>query len=279
MAKILMVGCGEMGSEFARCLANQGHQVTGLKRSPPVIDDKLINYYAADIRIPSELENLDGDFEQIFFILSADGRTEASYREIYESGLNNLLAKFNRTAVKPSWWMVSSTSVYGQTGGEQVDEESPAIPEVVTARLIRAAEQKLIDLDKRNIVVRFSGIYGPGRDYLLKLAGQIPAIQKDPAYFTNRIHAKDCVAVLDFLLAQRLAGVALEQCYLASDDDPAAQWEVMSWLAERMGLAPPRIKVVTGFVDSNKRCCNLRLKKLGYEFIYPTYKHGYSELL
>jgi nucleoside-diphosphate-sugar epimerase len=278
MAKILIVGCGEIGLAFGQLIAKQGHQVIGLKRNPPP-NMQLINFFRADIRIPAQLEHLDDDFEQIFFILSADGRTESDYQDVYGLGLNNLLAKFSHSQSKPNWWMVSSTSVYGQTNGEWVDELSPANPISPTAKYIRAAEQRIVDEDLRNIVIRFSGIYGTGREYLLRMAKQIPEIQKEPPYYTNRIHSEDCVEVLAFLLNQRLLGRKLEQYYLASDDTPATQWEVMSWLAEQMSLEEPSAKYLTGAVDCNKRCSNLRLKQLGFNFIYPSFKEGYGKLL
>jgi len=145
--------------------------------------------------------------------------------------------------------------------------------------LIRQAEQKLMDSNPANIVVRFSGIYGPGREYLLRLALQAPAIQQTPPYFTNRIHQQDCVGVLSFLLEQRLAGKALAQCYLASDDDPVPTWEVMTWLADQLHCPPPAVKAVDADAGMNKRCSNTRLKALGYRFDYPSYKDGYMELI
>jgi nucleoside-diphosphate-sugar epimerase len=134
-------------------------------------------------------------------------------------------------------------------------------------------------LSTQNIIVRFSGIYGPGREYLLRLASQSPEIQQDPPYFTNRIHQQDCVSVLAFLCECHLAGVELEQCYIASDDDPAPMWEVISWLASQMNCQPPGIKTTDDKPDLNKRCNNQRLKALGYTFKYPNYKTGYLELL
>ncbi|MDO9423548.1 MAG: SDR family oxidoreductase [Methylobacter sp.] len=275
MAKILIVGCGAIGSELGRVLSAQGHQVTGLKRKPPLSASGPINYVAADISSAANLSDLDTDFTQAFFILSPDGRNEQSCRAVYETGLNNLLARLPDT----QWLMVSSTSVYGQTQGEWVDEDSIAEPQNITSRLIRQAEQTLMDLNPANIVVRFSGIYGPGREYLLRQAMQVPAIQKKPPYFTNRIHQQDCVRVLCFLLEQRLAGKALAQCYLASDDDPAPTWEVMTWLADRLHCQPPTVKTVDADTGMNKRCSNARLKALSYEFQYPSYKDGYLALI
>jgi nucleoside-diphosphate-sugar epimerase len=275
MAKILIVGCGAIGSALAEVLSAQGHDVIGLKRRPPLSASGSVRYVAADISSSSDLASLESDFTQAFFIVSPDGRDERSYRAVYETGLDNLLAKFPQTP----WLMVSSTSVYGQCQGEWVNEDSVAEPASITSRLIRQAEQKLLTLSPANIVVRFSGIYGPGRESLLRLAMQAPAIQQTPSYFTNRIHQQDCIGVLSFLLEQRLAGKALAQCYLASDDDPAPMWEVMTWLTDRLHCPAPIIKAVDADAGMNKRCSNARLKALGYRFQYPSYKDGYLGLI
>ena len=274
MAKILIIGCGDIGNRLARVLADNGHEITGLKRHPPE-DNGIINYVAADITDAGTLTGLSEDFEQIFFIVSADGRNDKSYQAVYETGLDNVLAKF---PAQP-WLFVSSTSVYGQSAGEWVDEDSPAQPDNPNSRLIRQAELKLMSANPDNIIVRFSGIYGPGREYLLRMARQAPAIQQQPPYYTNRIHQQDCVGVLSFLLGQRLTGRKLAQCYLASDDDPAPQWEVMAWLAEHMKCPPPTAQITGPDAPMNKRCKNQRLKDLGYRFHYPSYKAGYAELI
>jgi nucleoside-diphosphate-sugar epimerase len=279
MAKILIVGCGTIGYELANTLAEAGHDVTGLKRNPPPIIDEKFKYKRADITLPQTLDDLETDFECIFFIVSAESRNESSYHDIYALGIKNLLNKFAQVNAPAPWIFVSSTSVYGQTQGEWVDEDSPALGSNDTSRKIIAAEQKLIALNPANIIVRFSGIYGPGREYLLRMARQTPSIQQQPPYFTNRIHQRDCVGVLAFLFEQCQAGVTLEQCYLASDDDPTPLWDVISWLAENMACKPPTAKTTSADNDMNKRCQNDRIKKLGYHFIYPSYKTGYLELI
>lgn len=272
MAKILCVGCGDIGGEVAKRLAEAGHQVTGLKRHSPQQVDKF-NYVTADITVSSQLQNLSTDFDFVFFILSPDGRTAESYRAVYETGLDNLLQHF-ANAKQPRCFFTSSTSVYAQSQGEWVNENSQAEPDNPNSQFIRAAEQKIIAANPQNIVVRFSGIYGAGREYLLRRARQTPEIQKNPPYFTNRIHRQDCIEVLLFLFQQQFNGRVLEQCYLASDDDPAPMWEVMTWLAEQLGCEPPTEKCSDGMV-MNKRCHNQRLKALGYRFRYPSYQQGY----
>jgi len=280
MAKILIVGCGSIGAQLAEILTTKGHQVVGLKRNPPASAFTTgVEYFKADINSTDSLKALSLDFEFVYFIVSPDGRNQESYEAIYKTGLNNVLAHFAQNVVTPQWFFVSSTSVYGQTQGEWVDETSITCPENITSRLIREAEQRLIALNAYHVLVRFSGIYGPGREYLLRLARQAPSIQQDPPYYTNRIHQTDCVGVLVFLLECRLAGMALESCYIASDDDPATTWEVMSWLAERLSCSLPFVKTMEQDASMNKRCNNQRLKALGYQFYYTSFKEGYAALI
>ena len=282
MAKILIVGCGSIGAQLAEVLTTKGHQVVGLKRNPPVLT--VINgmeYFKADISSDNALKDLPVDFDFVFFILSPDCRNEESYGAIYKTGLNNILEHFAKNDAAPQWFFVSSTSVYGQIQGEWVDENSYACPENITSQLIRLAEQQLIALSTNHVIVRFSGIYGPGREYLLRMAKQssAPVIQQTPPYYTNRIHQADCVGVLVFLLDCRLAGIVLDSCYLASDDDPAPTWDVMSWLAQRLNCSLPSVKKMEQDATMNKRCNNQRLKALGYQFKYSSFKEGYAELI
>ena len=279
MAKLLIVGCGAIGQELAAKLAKAGHDVTGLKRTVPTLAPENFRYVSADISRPQDLKCLGSDFEHVFFIVSAGRRDEGSYRAIYEIGIDNLLERFAQAGTNAPWTFVSSTSVYGQNQGEWVDETSPTLPNNTTSRLIVVAEQKLMVHSPHNISVRFSGIYGPGREHLLRMAQQSPEIQRHPPYYTNRIHQRDCVAVLAFLLECRLQGKALDQCYLASDDNPATMWDVVTWLAGQLHCRPPIAKVVDNAAEMNKRCRNDRIKQLGYRFIYPDYQAGYSELL
>lgn len=280
MAKCLIVGCGAIGTQLAQALVAKGRSVTGLKRHPPASNDPNLSYFKADITDAKTLKNLATDFDQVFFILAPDNRDELSYTAVYDSGMQHLLSHFEQALTSPAWIMVSSTSVYAQSNGEWVDEESPSEPESATSRAIRSAELRLMAIGSPHCVVRFSGIYGQGRDYLIRQAQQNPVTQQIPPYFTNRIHELDCVRVLLFLFEQRLAGVPLETCYLASDDSPATQWDVMCWMTEQLQCKPPIGKTIETLpANRNKRCSNQRLKALGFIFQYPDYQSGYCTLI
>ncbi len=274
MARILIVGCGDVGYRVAMALHTTGHQIIGLKRQLPP-EPWPFPVLPVDIRQASALAELPDDFDLVLFMVSPDARQAEAYRALYEAGLDNLLNHFAGVRPGLKWLMVSSTSVYGQKNGEWVDETSATEPGSATAFSLLKAEQQLWAADAKHSVVRFSGIYGPGRDWLLRRAETGERIQRHPPIYTNRIHRDDCVAVLMFLIEKQLAGAALQSCYLASDHDPAPLWDVMNWIAAQFNYPAPAVLPVPAGADQNKRCRNTRLTALGYEFLYPSYRDGY----
>lgn len=279
MAKILIAGCGDIGLRLANSLIKLGHKVTGLRRNPPASDEVHpdLVFYPADLTNPKSLHKLDQDFDYVFYILTPGQRDPESYRNIYVDGLKNLQKHFSNQ--KPHWFFISSTSVYAQDQGQWIDEDSPTHPTSETAKCILQGEEQVLTDNSQNIIVRFSGIYGPGRERLLKKAIQTTEIQDSPPAYTNRIHQEDCVRVLVFLLRKKLSDVKLESCYLASDDEPVALSEVIFWMREQMGYSTPNIINSTESTAKNKRCSNARLKALGFNFKFPTYKDGYLEMI
>ena len=72
---------------------------------------------------------------------------------------------------------------------------------------------------------------------------------------------------------------AAEQIYLRVDCEPAAQCEVMEWLAKRLNAPPPAREIAAGTSGQGKRCSNARLLESGYTFRYPTFCEGYGPLI
>ncbi len=292
MAKVLIVGCGDIGLGLAEVLIAEGHQVSAIKRKPLVANVPGLAVVLADIAIAGELVKLPTDFEQVYVILSPDSWLEASYRRVYQQGINNLLEHFmganitgvikgsplkhgQRRQASPHWIFVSSTSVYGQNTGEWIDEGSLTEPLNFNGKVLLQAEKIIFAAGSTNTIVRFSGIYGPGREGLINRVESAEPVQYWPPYYTNRIHREDCIGVLAWLLKQRLGGSSVDNIYLASDSDPAPMREVASWLARQLAAArPPELQ--GGFLGSNKRCANGRLREQGYEFRFHSYREGYA---
>lgn len=274
VAKILIVGCGDIGFAVALELQRQGHWVIGIRRQS--MEPGAFPIVAADICDAASLAGLPVDFDAVLFIVAPDSRQAQAYQAVYGLGLDNLLAHFTAAKRKPRWLLVSSTSVYGQNQGEWVDETSPVEPSAITSQWLVKAEQRLMADDSGHCVVRFAGIYGPGREWLLRRAANGEAIQQRPPTYTNRIHREDCVAVLLFLLNKLLTREHLQHCYLACDHDPAPLWDVMNWIADQYGFPVPLALPEAENAPRNKRCSNSRLTDLGYRFLYPSYRDGYQ---
>ncbi len=273
MAGLLIVGCGDLGSALAARLVESGHRVSAVKRSPPEQPLAGVDYRYADLAL--RLPDLGGmTFDQALVILAPGSRDVATYRALYDQGVARLVRGLRDRV--GHWFFVSSTSVYGQDAGEWVDEDSPAQPAAPTARHLLAAERHLAAAGAPATTIRFSGIYGPGRERFLNQIAAGAAVQYDPAYYGNRIHREDCIGVLEFLHRRALEGAPLAPRYLASDCCPAPLGTVARGLAVALGVPAPPGKRGVG---RNKRCRNDRLRALGYRFRFPDWRSGYLPLI
>ena len=276
--RILIVGCGQLGTQVGSVLVSQGHDVTGLRRSSILNDGSGICYFQADLTCPETLQDLSVEFDLVVVIVTPSERSEAGYRAIYLEGVGHLLAHFASHNASPRVIYVSSTRVYGQQHGEWVDENSVTEPtDAYGCILLEAEEQVLAFAEHNNTIVRFSGIYGPDAQFMRRLAAEAKPVQYDPPSFTNRVHREDCVGSLVFLTHKALAGEILADHYLVSDDEPASKWQVVSWLAEQGALSSPAKEVCDASVGQGKRCSNQRIREQGYSFKYPTYRQGFSK--
>lgn len=274
MAKILIVGCGDVGSRLASLLAEQGHEVYGLRRSK--LDIPGVQALTADVTKADSLIFPVG-LDYVFVILAPGEYGEESYRRVYLEGTRNVLDRLQGQNPRRIFW-VSSSGVYGQESGEWVDESSPADPAGPTSRVLRETEKLFDAVPWPATIVRFAGIYGPGRLRLLDWVRQGKPVQAEPPAWTNRIHVDDCAGILAFLFVRDLAGTNLASVYIGTDDHPAPQHEVLDWMAGRMGLPCVAHESRPG-AGSNKRLSNQRISALGYVFRFPDYQSGYAAVM
>lgn len=214
-------------------------------------------------------------FDTVVLTLTPAEYSPTAYQQGYVETLRNLL---------PVWQsnppglilLVSSTSVYHQNEGEWVDEDSLTHPEHFSGRSLLQAEGLLRGSGLPNSTVRFAGIYGPGRDFLLR---QVRAGNGGSNDYTNRIHADDCAGLLAHLLRRHWRGESLAPVYLGCDSNPEPGTEVRRWLALRIGIDPDSLTPSPSARGGNKRCRNRRLLESGYQLMYPSYREGYEALL
>lgn len=273
--RILINGCGRIGTRLGLTLADRGAQVYGLRRSTTPLPEPL-NTISADVTDERNLTaQLPPALDLVYVILTPDRYDDAGYRASYVAGtqsiVNALKASGNQQA---RLIFVSSTGVYGQNQGEWVDETSPTEPDRFSGKRLLEAEAIAARHSGSSISVRFGGIYGPDREALRRRVVNGGACQAKPPLYTNRIHEDDCVGILAHLGA--LADPAA--VYIGVDNAPCSQCEVMDWLAEQLGC--PAVPRAEGHgTTAGKRCSNRRLLASGYQFRFPDYRAGYSALL
>ena len=272
--KILFAGCGDIAQ---RAAARTGHHSYGLRRNPQALPANIVPI-AADITDSTELASiLDRGFDVVVVTLTPGAFTEQAYRDSYVRAAEALSQAIAATEHSPRLviW-VSSTSVYGNNNGDWVKEDSVTAPQSFSGKLLLEAEQLIAGLPCAHCIVRFSGIYGPGRTRML---GQIKAGKGRPAQpeqWSNRIHSDDCGAVLAHIIHRFAAGETVASLYLATDSAPVTQHDLRVWMAAQMG-----VQLIDELVEQKavRRCSNQRLLDSGYRFIYPSYKEGYTALM
>ncbi|MEE7458473.1 NAD(P)-dependent oxidoreductase [Methylorubrum populi] len=184
---------------------------------------------------------------------------------------------------------LSTIGVYGDQGGAWIDETTPATPKSDRSRDRLAVEEAWLALGaetgKAVQVFRLSGIYGPGRNPIVKLReGRTQRIVKRDQVF-NRIHVADIAATLAASIARPRAGAV----YNVTDDEPAPPQTVIEHAAALTGLPlPPAVDFETArlspmarsFYGENKRVRNRLIREeLGVDLTYPTYREGLAALV
>ncbi|QJD59663.1 SDR family oxidoreductase [Pseudomonas sp. gcc21] len=278
MKQVVIAGCGDVGTALGERLVARGWKVFGLRRNTSDLPDS-IQPIAADLTQPDKPGDWPDKVDYLVYCPAAGKRDPELYRKLYVEGLEHVLAWARSGRKKPQFLLqVSSTGVYGQSGGEWVTENSPALAESPTARILVEAEDVALRGGIPSAVVRLAGIYGPGRNRLIEQVRAGLCVPSEPAQYTNRIHRDDAAALLEHLLHQADQDELLAPCYLGVDDEPAPMHEVAGWLAEQLGVKLLEEGPTSGRTGS-KRCSNALARETGWEPQYPSYREGYGRML
>lgn len=278
-ASVLIAGCGDIGSRLATRLLDSDWQVYGLRRSIDRLPAGVIGV-AGDLfgaQCPAQWPT--GQIDYLVYSAAATDHDEAGYQAAYVDGLKHTLNWLEQNGQRPKRLLfVSSSSVFGQKDGEWVDETSPAQASNYSGRIMLDAEQVALNSALAASVVRLTGIYGPGREWMLGQVRKGYRVAVDPPLYGNRIHADDAAGLLAFLLEADREGKTLDDIYIGVDNAPVPLAEVVGWLRERLGVTEWAEETSTRRAGS-KRCSNARTKALGWEPRYSSYREGYAAIL
>jgi nucleoside-diphosphate-sugar epimerase len=194
----------------------------------------------------------------------------------------NLLRALDASGVLPRRVVYLSTSgVYGDCGGELVDESRSLAPRTPRAQRRADAERQLAAWcaahQAQLVILRAPGIYAADRLPLERLRTGRPVLRAEDDVYTNHIHADDLAAIA----CRALESGAPEGAYNASDDTRMKMGDWLDLVADTAGLArPPRVAraaltETNDFMNESRRLDNTRLKQLlGVRLRYPTVHEG-----
>ena len=278
-ASVLIAGCGDIGSRLATQLLGNDWQVYGLRRSIDRLPAGVTGVAGDLFSEQCPVQWPSGQIDYLVYSAAATEHDEAGYQAAYVDGLKNTLSWLEQNGQRPKRLLfVSSSGVFAQKDGEWVDETSPAEATSYSGRIMLDAEQVALNSGIAASVVRLTGIYGPGREWMLGQVRKGYRVAVEPPLYGNRIHADDAAGLLAFLLEADREGKALDDCYIGVDNAPVPLAQVVGWLRERMGVTEWAAEESIRRAGS-KRCSNARAKALGWEPRYSSYREGYEQIL
>lgn len=277
--RILVAGCGALGSKIAKGLATTA-RVYGLKRHPDRLPEGVLPL-AADLQMPEQLAQVVPDnLDAVIYCLTPNSYDDEGYRTAFVSGLENLINTMKAQGQELNRLLfVSSTGVYQQDDDNWIDESSPTAPLRFGGKRLLEGEQCAAMAPWPSTTIRFSGIYGPGRTRFLEsvINGELKPAAPSP--YTNRVHEDDAAAAAVHLINRSLRGESLETCYLASDSEPVTLGDIVQWIQSQISCQPPTANARSGRRAGSKRISNQRLLESGFRFRYPSYREGYGEMI
>jgi nucleoside-diphosphate-sugar epimerase len=288
----LIVGCGYVGSRFARREAGR-RPLLAIVRSPQsqaALEAAGIRALRVDFDAGGAAGAADTPALQSALAAAAHHAAIAYLTPPPDSGvtdprLESLLARLGGS-VPAVFVYVSTTGVYGDAGGARVDESTPVAPGNDRSRRRVAAESTAqawcAAHGVRCVILRVPGIYGPHRLPLERLSRNEPALRDEDAGPGNRIHVDDLAAAI----AAAIDTPAAQGIYNVTDGDPSSTTSYLRLTAQAAGLSPPRLvskeearRVIPAgmlsFLLESRLVDNRRMREeLAVPLRYPTLQAG-----
>jgi nucleoside-diphosphate-sugar epimerase len=282
--RLFCFGLGYSATVLARRLAAQGWRIAGTTTSPARRDELATLGFTVEV---SDRATMLADAASLL------AGTTHLLSSVPPDDAGDPVLDVHRAAIAalPLAWAgyLSTTGVYGDTGGAIVDETAPLRPTGARGRRRVAAEAAWRALAATAgpplHIFRLAGIYGPGRSALDAVrAGAAKRIAK-PGQLFSRIHVEDIASVLEASMARPRPGAVYNVC----DDDPAPPAAVTEYACALLGAPLPPVvsleeaglsPMARSFWDDNRRVDNSRLKReLGVALRYQDYRSGLRAIL
>lgn len=277
-SKVLILGCGYLGTRVGTLCHEQGMIVTGTTRNSQRFAELAALGFKPEILdlahpTASKLWGEPHDFVLYAMAAGRSGNPELAFA----SGALACARLLRECEVRPrAFVFISSTGVYGQNDGAVVDEESAANPAAARPQLLRKGEEELLEFSRKEdfpvVILRLGGLYGPGRSPLEWLGR--PDMRErlsrggHEAYM-NWVRVEDAARAAVLAFERGGAG----EIYLVVDDEPVRRGEFLSHAASQAKL--PALSLPSRPTELGKRCSNRKARlDLGFRPAFPTYREG-----
>jgi nucleoside-diphosphate-sugar epimerase len=280
--KTFIFGAGYSGKAFAQANAASGETIFGTTRSPEKFEalrQSGITPLLFDGVLTPEIEQA---LHETTHLVISTAPNEAG-----DPVLNAARAAITKNMPALAWiGYLSTVGVYGDHGGDWVDETAECRPVSRRSVMRVAAEQEWLALGRETnrpvAVLRLSGIYGPGRNAFVNLQnGTAKRLVKQGQVF-NRVHRDDIGGALKHLADLNRGGI-----FNVTDDLPSPPQDVVTYAAKLMGVEPPSeipfetaelSPMARSFYGENKRVANQAIKAAGYRFFFPDYRSAFERM-
>ncbi len=283
MCDYTIIGCGDIGFRVAKELISQGHQVQAtihFQEGTVVPKSAGIKTIVANFDYQEDVPDFTLHGQKVFYFMPPQGGGSSDYRML------NFCRKLSEDNCPTRIVYISTSGVYGDCGEELVTEETPVNPQTTRAKRRVSAENQLQEqaekLGFELIILRVTGIYGPGRLPISQLKKGHEVLRPEDAPRTNRIHSVDLVRICLAAMDKGKDGDIFNVC----DGEESSMSHYFMSVAKLYDLPQPNQlswaeaeKVMNpltfSFLKESRRMSNQKmLEKLDIELLYPTLEVG-----
>mgnify|MGYP001818676436 FL=1 len=285
---ILIVGCGDIGLRVARILQTSSCEVTGLTRAAKGAERlrrARVEPVIGDLDDAESLAELPSGGKLVFYLAPPPGGGPVDGR------MRNFCAAVGGEKVPGKVVYMSTSGVYGDCGGARVTEETPVNPQTSRAQRRVDAEMTLLEWGRANkvpvVILRVTGIYGPGRLPLARLQQGHPVLNETESPPTNRIHADDLAAVCVAAAEKAADG----EIFNVSDGQSGTMTGYFNAIADLLELPRPQqvsmaeanqvmTPMMLSYLKESRRMDNRKMiEQLGVVLQYPDLESGLKNII
>jgi len=270
--KLVIIGCGYVGSKVSRLWYETGHEVTVTTTTPEKIPELSAIASKVVVLTGDDLESLKQVVKEQDVVLLTVGskkRTPEIYRQAYLETVRNVITAIKANSRVKQLIYTSSYGIINDKSGNIIDETVVVRPKNEFGEILHQTEQEILSVPKNQLkscILRLTGIYGSGRE-IIKIFRSIAGTTRPGTGegYTNWVHVEDIVRGIDFARAQQLQGI-----YHLNSDECLTTKEFFGRLFQAHNLPPVTWdSSQTSTRGYNMKLSNQKIKDAGFELTHP----------